>query len=169
MGQVKKIAVPAAASREITGTIAASQMVGGTGKDTIGPITDGLGTWQWGIDTGVDLTCETDPGCEIALYDSTGYVLLNPSSISVVSGPNYTNAVMNPNYLEFTGGGASCVMQGANNVSEICSPYMTVDQAGNLNAKTYSAGGAAGVTVSGSSCTITAIKAGIITAATCLP
>ena len=78
----------------IGGTIAANQLVGGTGADTVGPITNGTGTWQWGQDESIDLDCYDDPSCLIEVTNGGGGLLyLTPGEVSV-NGP--TGAANDP-------------------------------------------------------------------------
>jgi len=70
----------------IGGTIAANQLVGGTGPNTIGAITDGTGTWQFGQDGPLDLDCYGDVDCAIELINGSQSSLLYPGALILDGG-----------------------------------------------------------------------------------
>ena len=74
----------------IGGTIADNQLVGGTGTNTIGAITDGTGTWTWGQDSNLSLDCENDITCKVYMTDGTGnQAILSSSGEMYLTGPEH--------------------------------------------------------------------------------
>lgn len=103
-------------STGIGGTIAAGQLAGGSGANTIGPV--GMAPWQFAQDGTSDLDCYADPGCGIELVE--GAPMVSPQTFIF------------PNSIGLSDGVTSFITQVAGGLLQLGAPQLGVNTTGQL-------------------------------------